>query len=270
VKIPLLNKSFVGAILVTLVGACQVHAQTIVADYTLNQGTGFGPSMSSPKTPSGTPNDSVGNYYFETGYGNGVASFGTSSIGGPSNNPSFFSGGGGYYNTNNGYLLPTNDFSISLYTEVPTTADLALTGTMISTNSHNAGGIQIGIKGGNFVAILDDGTGNLVGTTLGSFAATSADAHLTLTDVNGTYVFTDNGVVGSSVTPFVTNTFSGFSQMHVGVGPGASQNFTGYLSDYTISSGVDSLPVPEPSTYALLGLGFLGLAAMRRFRRSNA
>jgi hypothetical protein len=107
---------------------------------------------------------------------------------------------------------------------------------------------------------LDVTTG--VGTLIGSlgvpdmFGLATPD-NATLYGVAGQRVYTVN--VGTGATTLVS-TFN----------PGLSGGAFG-LSFFTESGAADpvSVPVPEPGTLALLGVGLLGMAASRR-RRSNA
>jgi hypothetical protein len=270
------------AVLFTLVGTHQASAQTIVADWNA------GPSKISPST-SYPIIDSVGGHNFQNSFGGGVPSTGTSSIGGPSSHPAFFSDGG-YYGVEGGTTtLPTNNYTLSLYAQVAT-ANLASNAILFSTNGGQPDDVQIGLYDGSFVAYYDTVGNNFVSSggalnignsdstrdsiLIGSFVATNLGTHLSVTDINGVYTFTDNGVNDVSVdikTLRPSDYLTSFNAPHIGVAPGGGgPNYTGYMSDITITAGVDSLPVPEPSTYVLMGLGLFGLVAFRRFRRSNA
>jgi hypothetical protein len=274
-------------ILATLGMTSIANAQTIVADWTLD-GTDF--NSPSAAAMNGLPPgnaayqtraslgisddnnlvavDTVGGHNM-TGYFNdgNLGTFGSASIGGPSTKPTYFSASGlGWYGAevSGSTTLPTNDFTLSLYEQTTSTTQ---TGVLFTSDNGSTGSFQIGITGGNFVAYLNNGTGNLSGTLLGEFAVNSGDNHLSLTDIGGVFTFTDNGVNALSVT---NATSVNFNNAYIGIPPGGAPSFTGYMSDVTITANVDSLPVPEPSTYLMIGLGFLGLVAVRRFRRLNA
>ena len=84
-----------------------------------------------------------------------------------------------------------------------------------------------------------------------------------------------NGVLTTTVAPTALTTTA--STIRVGADrSGGSEPFNGYIADVRIETGVLSAsdvlnnydqgmnPVPEPSTFALLGLGGLALAFVRR------
>ncbi len=133
---------------------------------------------------------------------------------------------------------------------------------LVSTNSAAAGSLQIGLDGaGNFKAVVNDGTGNGNGTSLGTASATTQTPnHLNVTDTGGLFSFSVNGVnvtPGSGLTP--ANAFSGFVGMHLAVDPGGAVAYQGYASDYSITDNT-----PESASLGLLAIGGMGLLARRR------
>jgi hypothetical protein len=261
-----MTKNFLAtfAAVLTTLFATHVHAQTLVDDWTLNEGSGFTDASGSVQAVDSVGANTTRSVYDPNSV-TGSLTFGTSSIGGPSDHPVYFPGGLGWYNPADRTTFPTDNFTVSLYLE---TTNLSQTSVIFSSNSGNPGSFEIGLKNGDFVAILNDGTGNLKGTTIGSFAATAADTELSVTDINGHFTFTDNGVNSAPVAATDT-TDAPLSGIMIGVPSGGADTYIGYMSDVTVTANVTSL-VPEPSTYLMVGLGFLGLIALRRFRRANS
>ena len=93
------------------------------------------------------------------------------------------------------------------------------------------------------------------------FNLTFSEVTPTTLDMTGSiYNATSAGVVGSLIS---TATFTNLTSAIAGdsaVYGGFRSSFTGTVDNFAIST------VPEPSTFALLGLGALGLAAWRRRR----
>lgn len=126
----------------------------------------------------------------------------------------------------------------------------------------NSGGIPAGAFSDTF-DILIPGGGTADGSVTATFTSKATDLLFTGVSFDGhTFTLFDPGpgVHDGSLSPFTIT--GGLKELIVsGISPGASGDYSGTLS---------FAPVPEPATWALMIMGFGGLGAVLRSRRTKA
>ncbi len=155
-----------------------------------------------------------------------------------------------------GYAIPTSNFSITF--DATIAAYSGGTVEMISQGSSGAPGFYIGLAGGQFR--LGD---NLAGIGVLAPSLNVSHAYELISNASGTQFFIDGTSVFTSTTQATapqsgTNTRVGAQFQPYG------EYFDGTISNLSIYSGTPT--VPEPASWALLGVGMLALPVLRRRR----
>ncbi len=155
-----------------------------------------------------------------------------------------------------GYAIPTNNFSITF--DATIAAYSGGTVEMISQGSSGAPGFYIGLSNGVFR--FGD---SLAGSSVVTPSLNVSHAYELISSSAGTQFFIDGTQVFTSAIQATapqsgTNTRVGAQFSTYG------EYFDGTISNLSIYSGTPT--VPEPASWALLGVGLLALPVLRRRR----
>lgn len=155
-----------------------------------------------------------------------------------------------------GYAIPTNNFSITF--DATIAAYSGGTVEMISQGSSGAPGFYIGLSNGVFR--FGD---SLAGSSVATPSLNVSHAYELISSSAGTQFFIDGTQVFTSAIQATapqsgTNTRVGAQFSTYG------EYFDGTISNLSIYSGTPT--VPEPASWALLGVGLLALPVLRRRR----
>ena len=155
-----------------------------------------------------------------------------------------------------GYAIPTNNFSITF--DATIAAYSGGTVEMISQGSSGAPGFYIGLSNGVFR--FGD---SLAGSSVATPSLNVSHAYELISSSAGTQFFIDGTQVFTSPIQATapqsgTNTRVGAQFQTYG------EDFDGTISNLSIYSGTPT--VPEPASWALLGVGLLALPVLRRRR----
>jgi DNA-binding transcriptional regulator YhcF (GntR family) len=127
--------------------------------------------------------------------------------------------------------------------------ELGDNGTVQLIGTANLQTIDYTLNNGVFDPTIEHKLTYTIDTTTGAISKAS------LSDINGTENLTfNNTTLGSTYFDSANTAYAGF---------GVTPNGTALLDDFTVAS------VPEPSTWALLFLGLIGLLALQRNARAN-
>ena len=238
-------------------------ASTIIADWTLNAGSGLPGYYTNPANNNVVPADSSGSGaygFYSDAYGGPTA--GGQISGAPTAYSTDFTGYG-FYGMVNAAALTTaagSNFSIGLYayTSNVTQDEYALDEYAFMTNNiTNLGSLNIGLSGGSWVANFETSSGLV---SLGTATAVSDTAYnLVVNDNSGVFSFVVNGIdvtPGGSVTNSTPTSFAG---PLIAIQSGGGSAYVGELSDITVTS-----PAPEPASLGLVAAGGVVLLLLRR------